>query len=68
MLKKSLIGLGIGLGVLAVCLMLLVAGGMVGGLMGYLGASYVVKEASPVPSPPEAPVPDQTLPETPEGW
>ena len=47
MLKKSLIGLGIALGVLAACSLLLVAGGVVGGMVGYVGARFTARQVSP---------------------
>jgi membrane-associated protease RseP (regulator of RpoE activity) len=67
MLKKSLIGLGIGLGALTVCLMLLLEGSMVGGMVAYLAARSAAGGVATVPSP-EVPVPDEILPETPEQW
>ncbi len=47
MLKRSLIGLGIALGVLAACSLLLVAGGVVGGMVGYVGARYTARQVPP---------------------
>jgi membrane-associated protease RseP (regulator of RpoE activity) len=47
MLKRSLIGLGIALGVLATCSMLLVAGGVVGGMVGYVSARYTARQVPP---------------------
>ncbi|HUS70854.1 MAG TPA: PDZ domain-containing protein [Anaerolineae bacterium] len=47
MLKRSLIGLGIALGVLATCSMLLVAGGVVGGMVGYVSARYTARQVLP---------------------
>jgi S1-C subfamily serine protease len=68
MLRKSLVGLGIGLGVLSVCLMLLVAGAMVGGMVAYFAARSAATGVATAPSP-AVPVPEEILPETPEeGW
>lgn len=47
MLKRSLIGLGIGLGVLAACFMLLVAGATAGGMVAYLSARYTAPDSPP---------------------
>ena len=47
MLKRSLIGLGIGLGVLAACFMLLVAGATAGGIVAYLSARYAAPDSPP---------------------
>jgi membrane-associated protease RseP (regulator of RpoE activity) len=72
MLKKSLIGLGIGLGVLAVCSMLLVAGAVMGGLISgglrtYATARYVT--GGVLPSAPQVtPVPPETSPRAPDYW
>jgi membrane-associated protease RseP (regulator of RpoE activity) len=63
MLKKSLIGLGIGLGVLAVCIILTVTAGMMGGMIGYLGGRSVTGEA-----PPQAPTLPEASPQPPEQW
>lgn len=65
MLKKSLIGLGIGLGVLMLCSMLLVAGGVVGGMMVYYGDRYATRPELPAPAPEGSPRP-QVWPEAPE--
>jgi membrane-associated protease RseP (regulator of RpoE activity) len=63
MLKKSLIGLGIGLGALSVCLILVVAGALVGGMAAYFAARSAAGGVATAPRP-EVPVP-----ETPEeGW
>jgi membrane-associated protease RseP (regulator of RpoE activity) len=47
MLKRSLIGLGIAVGVLAACSVLLLAGGVVGGIAGYVGARYAARQVPP---------------------
>lgn len=47
MLKRSLIGLGIALGVLAACAMLLVAGGVMGGMVGYASARFTARQVLP---------------------
>jgi len=47
MLGKSLIGLGMALGVLTACSLLLVAGGVVGGMVGYVGARFTARQVSP---------------------
>jgi membrane-associated protease RseP (regulator of RpoE activity) len=60
MLKRSLIGLGIGVGVLAACLLLLAIGVMVGGAVAYLGAQYISEEALPEPSPEVTIAPEET--------
>jgi membrane-associated protease RseP (regulator of RpoE activity) len=70
MLRKSLIGLGVGVGVLAVCSMLFLAGAMIGGLISggmrtYATARYVTGGAWPS-VPQETPVPPETTPQTPE--
>jgi membrane-associated protease RseP (regulator of RpoE activity) len=68
MLKKSLIGLGIALGVLAACFLLLVTGGVVGGMVGYVGARFTARQVSP-PWLDQQAQPPQLSPETPErGW
>jgi membrane-associated protease RseP (regulator of RpoE activity) len=46
MLKRSLIGLGIALGVLAACFMLLAAGGVMGGMVGYVSARHGARQAT----------------------
>jgi membrane-associated protease RseP (regulator of RpoE activity) len=61
MLKKSLIGLGIGLGALSGCLVLLVAGAMVGGMAAYFAARSAVGGVATMPRP------EVARPETPEG-
>jgi membrane-associated protease RseP (regulator of RpoE activity) len=65
MLKKSLIGLGIALGVLAACFLLLVAGGVVGGMVGYVGARFTARQVSPPSLDRLAQLP-QLSPETPD--
>jgi membrane-associated protease RseP (regulator of RpoE activity) len=47
MRKRSLIGFGIALGVLAACLMLLAAGGVMGGIVGYVSARHGARQATP---------------------
>lgn len=46
-MKKPLIGLGIALAVLAGCFLSLMAGGMSGGIMGYLGGRQAAREVLP---------------------
>jgi len=57
MVKRALIGFGIGLGVLGLCSMLLLAGGVMGGMMGYLSSRYadreVVRHPRAEPEPPD---------------
>jgi membrane-associated protease RseP (regulator of RpoE activity) len=70
MLKRSLIGLGIGLGVLAVCSMLLLAGAVTGGLISggmrtYVTTRYVTGGAWPS-APQQTPVPPEATPHPPE--
>ena len=65
MLKRVLIGLGIGVGVLGLCSLLLLAGGAVGGMMGYLSARYAAREVAPQPYQEPTP-PEEVLPEQPE--
>jgi membrane-associated protease RseP (regulator of RpoE activity) len=65
MLKRALIGLGIGFGVLGLCSILLLAGGAVGGMMGYLSARYAAEEVAPQPREEPAP-PEEVWPETPD--
>ena len=65
MLKRALIGLGIGLGVLGLCSMLLLAGAAVGGMMGYLSARYAARQVVPYPREEPAP-PDEVWPEPPD--
>jgi membrane-associated protease RseP (regulator of RpoE activity) len=65
MLKRSLIGLGIALGVLATCSTLLVAGGVVGGMVGYASARYTARQV--LPHSLEQPAqPPQSWPEPPD--
>lgn len=61
MLKRSLIGLGIALGVLAACSMLLVAGGVMGGMVGYVTARQVPTHSLEQPA-----QPPQSWPEPPD--
>ena len=67
MLKRSLIGLGIGLGVLAACSMLLVAGVTAGGMVAYLSARYVAAD-SPSEACEEPGPPPPMWTEPPERW
>jgi membrane-associated protease RseP (regulator of RpoE activity) len=46
MLKRALMGLGIGLAVLTLCSMLLLAGGVLGGMMGYASARFAAREVT----------------------
>ncbi len=64
MLKRALIGLGIGLGVLSLCSILLLVGGVLGGMMGYVSARYAAREVAPR-SWEEPARPEQMGPETP---
>ena len=68
MLKKSLIGLGIALGVLAACSVLLVAGGVAGGMVGYLSGRYTAGRVPPylLQQPTQPPQLSPEMPE--EGW
>ena len=67
MLKRSLIGLGIGLGALATCFILFVAGATSGGIVGYLSGRYAVRDHLPPPR--EQPVPGPPIwPEPPVPW
>ncbi len=65
MLKRALIGLGIGLGMLSLCSMLLLVGGVLGGMMGYVSARYAVREVAPQ-SREEPARPEETWPEAPD--
>ncbi len=67
MLKRSLMGLGIGLGVLAACFMLLVAGAIAGGMAGYLSARYAARDSLPQPCEEPGP-PPQMWRKPPEPW
>jgi membrane protein DedA with SNARE-associated domain len=51
MLKKPLIGAGIGLGVLTLCSTLLVVGAVAGGMAGYLGGRYATSPWQVWPEP-----------------
>jgi membrane-associated protease RseP (regulator of RpoE activity) len=65
MLKRALIGLGIGLGALSLCSMLLLVGGVLGGMMGYVSARYATREVAPQ-SREEPAWPDDMWPEAPD--
>jgi membrane-associated protease RseP (regulator of RpoE activity) len=65
MLKKSLIGLGIALGVLATCTVLLAAGGVMGGIVGYVSARYGARQITP-PSLQQPAEPPRSWPELPD--
>lgn len=66
-MRKPLVWLGIALGILAICSLLLTAGAAVGGLIGYLGSRYAALEAPGEPQEAPAP-PSETWPEPRERW
>jgi len=49
MLKRSLIGLGIGVGALMACSVLVLAGSLLAGMMGYLGGRLATTQSVPEP-------------------
>jgi membrane-associated protease RseP (regulator of RpoE activity) len=64
MLKRALMGLGICLAVLSLCSMLLLVGGVLGGMMGYVSARFAAREVAPRSR--EQPVrPEEMWPEVP---
>jgi membrane-associated protease RseP (regulator of RpoE activity) len=68
MLKRALIGLGIGVGALMACSVIILAGALLGGMMGYLGGRYATEQSVPGPVQEVTP-PTPAWPEPPEeGW
>jgi hypothetical protein len=49
MLKRALIGLGIGVGALMACSVLVLSAALLGGMMGYLGGRYATQQSVPGP-------------------
>lgn len=47
MLKRGLIGLGIGIGALMACSVLVLAGALFGGMLGYFGGRYATQQSVP---------------------